>query len=500
MARLITITKPIIKEKIMKQNNLNINNRQLQALYRQDLSSFIQMAFKTLEPYSQYHHSPHIDLIADYLMQTYHGDKNNLIINMPPSMMKSLSVSVAYAAWILGKAPQTKIMCVSYSEDLARDLSMKTQKLMNAEFYKLLFPETIINSNRLTQLECFASVGGGRYAVSTGGAIAGFGVDIIIIDDPIKPTDANSKRLENCNRWFTENIYQRLNNKNTGSIIVVMQRVHENDLTGFLLSKQINWQHLSIPAIAETDEYYKLKSGDVYTRKLGQALHPQRESLKQLKQVKHNLSSTIFTVQYQQRPAPAQGSIIKAKWFMRHHETQYPQERYLKIIVQSWDTAISEKDSADYSVGITFAFYKVHGVYRYYILDVIRKKMEFPKLLQTIKKARNKYYYVYPTHVVVEDIGVGKAVIQALEEQDIEIESHKPTGDKYTRLVTTTDVLETGQIYLPKQAPWLDDFIQELTHFPNAKHDDQVDAFSQGLNYLRDIYKNRIIMVDLAGF
>lgn len=105
MARLITITKPIIKEKIMKQNNLNINNRQLQALYKQDLSSFIQMAFKTLEPYSQYHHSPHIDLIADYLMQTYHGDKNNLIINMPPRMMKSLSVSVALCCLDIRQSP-----------------------------------------------------------------------------------------------------------------------------------------------------------------------------------------------------------------------------------------------------------------------------------------------------------------------------------------------------------------------------------------------------------
>ena len=236
---------------------------------------------------------------------------------MPPRMMKSMSVSIAYPAWILGKAPQTKIMCVSYSEDLARDLSMKTQKLMSSAFYKTLFPNTIISSSRLTQLECFTTKGGGRYAVSTGGAIAGFGADIIIIDDPIKPSDANSKKLENCNRWFTENIYQRLNNKSTGSIIVVMQRVHENDLTGFLLENQTNWQHLSLPAIAENNEYHKLKSGGIYKRGEGEPLHSERESLEQLAKVKVDLGSYIFAGQYQQSPAPAEGGIVKTKQYSK---------------------------------------------------------------------------------------------------------------------------------------------------------------------------------------
>ena len=157
----------------------SLNPRQLEALYREDLSSFIQLAFSILEPNTEYHHSAHIDLIADRLMGTLDGDgcrvsAKRMIINMPPRMMKSLCASVCFPAWVLGKYPSKKIMCISYGEDLARDLSMKTQKLMESDIYQYLFPNTVLSSHRQTQFDLHTTMGGRRHAVSTGGAIAGF--------------------------------------------------------------------------------------------------------------------------------------------------------------------------------------------------------------------------------------------------------------------------------------------------------------------------------------
>ncbi|GFO74010.1 hypothetical protein BPLS_P0409 [Bathymodiolus platifrons methanotrophic gill symbiont] len=467
-------------------NNKSLSFRQYQSVLWEDLSSFIQFTFTIIEPHTPYSHNAHIDLIADHLMQSHQGEARNLIINMPPRMMKSLSASVAYPAWVLGKAPQTKIMCVSYSEDLARDLSMKTQQLMKSREYQAIFPGTQLSDKRQTLLECHTTSGGGRYAVSTGGAIAGLGADIIIIDDPIKPSDANGKRLESCNRWFSENIYQRLNNKNTGAIIVVMQRVHENDLTGFLLEKKTPWQYLCLPAIAESDESRALKSGGHYYRKQGDALHPERESLKQLDFVKYDLGSYVFAGQYQQQPAPEGESIVKRAWFNEYHEDELPN---FDLIIQSWDTAMTENESSDYSVGMTIGYIKDGYKNYYYILDVIRKKMEYPKLLHCIRSWIHKNNHHTHKKVIVEDIGSGKAIIQSLRNEGHNICAYKPTADKHTRLIAVTDILESGFVYLPKKAQWLDDFLLEVTRFPNAKHDDQVDALSQALNWLMSNYR-----------
>ncbi len=480
--------------KAMNANSL-LSNRDFEALLREDLSSFIQFAFAVIEPYSNYHHSAHIDLIADNLMKNYHGNIRNIIINMPPRMMKSLSASVAYPAWILGKAPQTKIMCVSYSEDLARDLSMKTQKLMQSKPYQAIFPHTKLSAKRQTLLECHTTSGGGRYAVSTGGAIAGLGADIIIIDDPIKPSDANGKRLESCNRWFSENIYQRLNNKNTGSIIVVMQRVHENDLTGFLLEQQTAWEYLCLPAIALTDESYPLEGGGIYQRKQGQALHPEREAIEQLNLVKADLGSYVFAGQYQQQPAPAGESIVKHAWFSTYQEHELPAPHDFNLIIQSWDTAMTTHDASDYSVGMTIGMIKQGDIKRYYVLDIVRKKMEYPELLNCIRgwlQSNKNHKY---KKVIVEDAGSGKAIIQSLRHEGKSLYAYKPTADKHTRLISITDILESGFVYLPKKAPWLDDFLLEITRFPNAKHDDQVDALSQGLNWLTSNYRQPIKVI-----
>ncbi len=481
---------PTLKPKLKQRFKLEMTNRQLQALYRKDLSSFIQLSFRILEQNTTYYHAPYIDLIADRLMGTISSPKlQRLIINMPPRMMKSLCASVIFPAWVLGNHPDKQLMCMSYRDDLARDFSMKTQKLMQSPEYQTLFPNTILSASRQTQFDFRTTMGGGRYALSTGGQVTGFGADIIIIDDPIKPSDANYKRLENCNRWFDENVQQRLNHKNSGVIIVVMQRVHEMDLTGYLKEKEniggSRYWSLVLPAIAEKDEGMTMLSGGVYRRKQGEPLNPARENLDTLREIKYNLGAYIFAGQYQQQPVPIGETIVKENWFMRYKLAPTT----FNMVIQSWDTAMTANDASDYSVGMTIGMIKVQGKMTFYILDVTRKKMEFPQVLKTIKAFHQSKNYARRRNIIVEDAGHGKAVIQSLRQDGIAIQTYKPVSDKHTRLMSITPELESGFVYLPERASWVEDFILEITRFPNTKHDDQVDALSQGINWFKEKYR-----------
>lgn len=466
--------------------NLHITEAQYRALLRQHLSAFIQYAFSLLEPFTPYCHSPHIDLIADRLTRCHQGEYQNLIINMPPRMMKSLCASVIYPAWILGHNPSLNIMCLSYSEPLARELSMKFQTLINTPEYQALFPHVIIENKRRTQFEIKTTLGGGRLSIPIGGSVTGFGANVIILDDPIKPSDAHYKHLYNCNRWYDENVYQRLNMKNTGKVIVIMQRVHEIDLTGHLLEKSTPWEHLTLPAIAERHEYYPLLHG-IYERQEGEALHPERESLEHLMCAKKDMGSYVFAGQYQQRPAPAEDGVIQRQWFQYYHPSEKPELKQFKAIIQSWDTAMATKDQSDYSVGITIGMVKTKEYIHYYVLDVIRKKMDFPTLHKTVEQQIQKYSSSR-FKVVIEDAASGTSLIQALKRK-YSVTPRKPINDKITRTIAITDLLESEQVYLPHKAPWLEDFLSELTSFPRGKHDDQVDAFTQALQYFKDQHK-----------
>lgn len=454
---------------------------------RHDFTTFVGMVFTTLWPGKPYLHNWHIEAMAAQLMKTQNGECTRLIVNMPPRMLKSVVMSVAWPAWMLGHNTSAEIMCISYGDDLVKDLGSQTLTLMQSERYRRVFPNVRLHKRSVAASDIRVIGGGRRLGISAGGQITGRGGNIIIIDDPIKASDARTKQRESINTWFDENIYQRLNNKNSGVIILVMQRLHLFDLTGYLLDKQDgHWNQLCLPAIAEDDEEYELSDGRVYLRRTGEILHPAHESQEMLSQVKKFNGAYNFASQYQQQPASEKEAIIRKEWFVIDPQCRFP-KKFNRIVV-SWDTAIKIDEHNDYSVGVVIGVYRDH----YYILDVIRKKLAYPDLLKKIKDVRMKYK---SSEILVEDCASGHNIIQSLRADGIPVKSYKPHGDKFIRLSGVSGIIESGLMHLLEDAPWLSDFLLEITRFPNAAHDDQVDALSQGLKYLSEnnaynFYKN----------
>ena len=270
----------------------------IQNLYRHDFGSFIQCAFGILNPHVQFQDNWHIQLMANYLKQVSDGKIKRLIINMPPRMLKSECVSVAWPAWELGRNPHKKILCLHASNALGRDLDEACFELMASRRYRSLFPSTIIKSeaNRL-----MTSFKGRRQFMPIMGRLTGLGSDIIIIDDPMSSTEArNMHERQSLNDQFDDNILQRLNDKTNGAIVLVMQRLHEEDLTSHLLAKDEGWVHLNLPAIAVQDEIWELPYGQKYQRAKGEALHEARESREQLLGILKALGGYPFSYQYLQ--------------------------------------------------------------------------------------------------------------------------------------------------------------------------------------------------------
>lgn len=461
----------------------------IRAMYRNDLVSFIQFTFNTLYPGKPFLPNWHIDVMADRLMDCMAGKTKRLIINVPPRYLKSITVSVAFVAYLLGHDPSKQIMCISYGEELTKELAKLTRALMQADKYRWLFPNTYVQQQgKLARAEDLKTTKNGRrLAISAGGPITGRGADVIIIDDPLKASAARTKELDNINTWFDDNIYQRLNNKNDGVIILVMQRLHVHDLTGHLLDKEEHWAHLCIPAISEQDERYPMRSGIAWTREQGMPILAAHESLTKLEQVKQNQGAYTFAAQYQQNPAADSECLVKAVWFKAYCADELMPVNKAHAanglprgmsVLQSWDTAFKSENSADYSVGITIGLYQK----RLYILDVCRQRADYPVLLKLIKDQHQRYK---PRVLLVEDKASGQNIIASLRHERIPVKAYQPQGDKYERMAAASADIESGLVLLPENAAWKDTFLLEITRFPHVKHDDQVDALSQAVLWQR---------------
>ena len=243
--------------------------------------------FATLSPGQDYVSSWHVEAIAWQLERVRRGEIRRLIINMPPRSLKSITASVAFPAFVLGHDPSRRIICVSYSGDLAKKHANDFRAVLESPWYRRTFPTTRIGPYKNSETEIELTARGFRLATSVGGTLTGRGGDIIIIDDPLKPDDAFSETKRSAaNQWFTNTLLSRLDDKRTGAIVVVMQRVHMDDLTGFLLSQSDEWTVLSLPAIAEFEEIIPLGNGCTHRRKFGEALSPEREPLHVLEALK----------------------------------------------------------------------------------------------------------------------------------------------------------------------------------------------------------------------
>lgn len=440
-------------------------------IFIQDFKSFLIKSFFTLHHHQRFADNWHFDFLSKYLESAEQRKITRLIINIAPRSLKSICISVAWPAWLLAINPSYKIIAASYSQALSVKHSIDCRKIMMSDWYQQLFHNTKIAIGENSKNKFVTERHGFRLATSIGGTLTGEGADFLIVDDPMTPMHAFSKAFrEKTNRWFEQTLLSRLNDQKHGVIVIIMQRLHVNDLTGFLLKKGYNWHVINLPLIAEKDEKLSYEQYQ-YTRKKNELLLPKIYDTNTVEELKKNLGMYTFAAQYQQSPIQLNTGIIKTDWIQ-----YYEKQPAFEAIFQSWDCAIKAEIDNDYSVCSTWGIYNMS----YYLIDIVRQKLIYPILKQ---KIIDHHRLFKPNAVIIEDKASGQQIIQELQHQDINIIKYVPQHDKTTRLILISTVFESNKVMLPKSATWLEDFVYELTNFPNTEHDDQIDSTTQFLTW-----------------
>ncbi len=447
----------------------------LHAGMRQIFALFLMRVYGDLHPGKPpLHLAWYIQAICHGLVDASLTPGSRLAVSVPPRHLKSIAASVALTAWLLGRNPSLRIMVATYSQDLARLHASQCRTVMQSGWYRALFPATQIADDGNRILELVTTSGGGRKAISVGGTVTGFGADIIITDDCLKAEDARSEAARSeVKAWFDGTLATRLNSPGGGAIISIAQRLHEDDLPGYLLEK--GYAHLCLPAIADRDEQIAIGPGNFRHRKVGDLLDRPEQTREKLEAERRNLGAQVFSAQYQQNPVAPEGNLIRMEWFPTYDQ-QLDRDCYFKV-VQSWDTGLSDEPTADFSVCTTWGYLEK----RWHLLDVLRQRLAFPDLKRAVIRQHREWK---PDDLIIEDAGTGKALWQEFRASGALRPTMRRVSDsKETRLIGVTGQLEAGMCVLPVQAPWLEEFRRELRGFPFARHDDQVDSMTQFLEY-----------------
>lgn len=447
----------------------------LAAARRTYFPAFLMKVFETLHPGAPpLEMSWYMKAMCHVLSEVHKGHVTRQVITVPPRHLKSITSSVAFAAWTLGHDATTQIIVAYYGLGLAREHHELTRKVMESDWYKQDFPLTNIASAQGFNIRTTA--GGGRKAISVDSAATGFGADVIILDDCMKANEATSQvACDNARNWFDNTLVSRINNKATGKIISIQQRLSERDLTAYLLEK--DFAELRLPAIAEKDEFIAVGEDLFYHRKIGELLSPEREDAAVLERARTEMGVVAFSAQYQQNPVAPEGNLIQMQWFGSYDEPP-AREEFLKVI-QSWDTGMSSAPTSDYSVCTTWGFHRETS--KWYLLDVFRERLDYPDLKRAVIRLHRRWM---ADMVLIEDASSGKSLLQDFRvTRELIPRLVRPNGSKEERFTGCLAEVEAGHFMLPNEAPWVESFRSEVRAFPRAAHDDQVDSFSQFVRF-----------------
>lgn len=464
------------------------------------LPDFIKGAWHVLEPQNPYLHNWHIDAISDYLTAVSRGEVTRLIINIPPRYMKSISVSIMWPAWDWVARPHRRYLAASYSQNLATKHSVDRRTVIQSAWYQARWGDRFrLSGDQNVKTEFTNNKRGHMIATSFGGTGTGKGGDVVIIDDPMNPKSAASDHQRNrTNELFDQTFTTRLDNKKSGAIVVVMQRLHENDLTGHLLA-QGGWEQLKLPAVAKERTIITTPAKTRYLREPGDILWPEREGPEEIAMAKTQLGTYGYSGQYDQDPSPVEGGMLKRRWWgfwipegmlspappveVRIEDGTFHTcplitlPTNLETYLQSWDMAFKDMKTSDFVVGQVWAS---HGANKF-LLDQVHDKLDFPSTLDRFRAMTRKWPQTQAK--LVEDKANGPAVISTLKGEIAGIVAVEPQGGKEARVAAVSPQVEAGNVYLPHPliAPWVNGFIEEAAAFPNGAYDDQVDAFSQAI-------------------
>ncbi|QFT47413.1 Terminase-like family protein [Roseivivax sp. THAF40] len=449
------------------------------AAMRENLYAFLVGAFPILCPGETLARAPYLEAMCYALQRVAAGSTQRSMISIAPRHLKSICGSVLLPAFVLGRDPTQKIVVVSYGKDLAREHAELFRRLVTSEFYRRLFPRVRIDQKHNRFEHTKTTSGGGRKSVSLGGGVTGFGANLIIIDDLGKPSEMrhDSYRQE-LRDYFDQTLFSRLNDKRRDRIVSIQQRLHPDDFSAYLLEKD-TFEHLCLPSVAETPAQIPLYNNRLWNRVPGDLLNPEREPQDVLDRIKADIGSFAFQAQYQQNPADGESAFLSMADL--HLVDTLPDEAEFVRRVQSWDTAAKDGPRCDFSVGLTFGW---HGKEeRWYLVDVIRRRIDYTELKATILRERKRWR---ADKVLIEASAMGVALLQEFRRQASGV--YQPINvvdSKLDRFIPHTDWIKSGQLVIPTDQPWFDAFRRELLAFPDAAYDDQVDALTQFAEFMR---------------
>jgi predicted phage terminase large subunit-like protein len=458
---------------------------------------FVRQAWPIVEPSTPFVPGWHIDAIIEHLEAVSKGQIRNLLINVPPRHMKSLLVSVLWPAWEWIRWPERRFLYSSYGAQLSIRDSLKCRRLIDSPWYQERWADRYaLTGDQNTKGRFENDRSGYRLSTSVGGAATGEGGDRVVCDDPHNVQEAESDSVRKGTiDWFDVVMSTRVNDPKTAAKVVVMQRCHQQDLSGHLL-EQGGWEHLCLPAEYEGSRAVSSIGFTDPRQEHGELLWPERFGPAEIESLKVTLGSYAAAGQLQQRPSPAGGGIFKRHWFRFWQPpganlppvlVRYPDGTQQSVMaveigtveeaIQSWDCAFKDLDTSDYVVGQVWG----RNGARYLLLDQVRARMDFPETVKAVHRLSAAWNGAVAK--LIEDKANGSAVIQTLINQLPGIIPVNPEGGKIARATAVSPLVEAGNVYLPHpmREPWVNDFIEECAAFPNGAHDDQVDAMTQAL-------------------
>lgn len=419
----------------------------------------------------------HHALMAKKFEDIAEGKIRRVIINMPPRHTKSEFASYLLPSWFLGKFPQKKVIQCSNTAELAVGFGRKVRNLVGSEQYSKVFPNVSLRQDSKAAGRWATSGGGEYFAIGVGGTVTGKGADLLIIDDPHSEQEAalaagDPSVYDRVYEWYTSGPRQRL--QPGGSIVIVMTRWGDRDLTGRVIKDALGrdkgeeWEIIELPAIMPS----------------GKPLWPEFWPIEQLEALREELPPSKWNAQYQQSPTGEEGALVKREWWKIWEKEDPPRCEY---IIQSWDTAFTKSERSDYSACVTLGVFFMNENSQdpnIILLDAFQKRMEFPELKD---KAMSHYKYWEPDTLLVEAKAAGAPLVFELRQMGIPVTEYTPSrgtrkvsNDKFARLNSVTDLFRSGKVWSPDMR-WSHELIEQMAAFPNAEHDDLVDATVQAL-------------------
>jgi predicted phage terminase large subunit-like protein len=453
---------------------------------RMEFADYVRAGWPIIEPATQLEWNWHMDLLIEHAQAVYMGQCSRLVVNMPPRNIKSIFFSVLWPTWLWTRRPWARMIFSSYAQALATDFSVKRRRIIADDFYQSRWAGIVrLHDDNDLKTEFSNTQTGVMSTTSTGGTVTGKGADGIVIDDPQNPKMAESEaERKAANLHYSNTLISRLNDKKKGFVILVQQRLHKDDTTGTVL-REGGWTHVDIPAMFDRRRTYSCPMTKRRIQREAQTyLQESREGKAEFDKMRRAMGSRAHDAQYQQQPSSETGNLWKRRWWQFYKELPGGFDAQ----IQSWDATFKKTESGSYIVGQVWG---LRGSQKY-LLDQVRFRGDYPETKRAIRAMTAKWPRALAK--LIEDKANGPALIADLQSSISGIIPAEPDGDKTVRASAVAPTIEAGDVWLPDPSicpkdeetgnPWVLDFLEECSAFPEASHDDQVDAASQALTRL----------------